>query len=114
MDERKQINKTRTPRRVYLKGEINLISRNQLFKTKSAYKPKSLGQIHSFFYLYDLICVYTVVFAKLYDKISTLGVDFDHYFYVSIDFLLNTQIENIGRNQPPKSILFREILHTAF
>ena len=52
--------------------------------------------------------------AKLYDKISTLGVDFDQYFYVSIDFVLNTQIENIDQNQPPKSILFRDILHTAF
>ena len=50
--------------------------------------------------------------AKLYDKISTLGF-FDQYFYVSIDFVLNTQIENVGQNQPPKSILFREILHTA-
>ena len=54
-----------------------------------------------------------VVCAKLYDKISTVGVDFDQYFYVSIDFVLNTQIENIGQNQPPKSILFHEILHTA-
>ena len=51
--------------------------------------------------------------VKLYYKISILGVDFDQYFYVSIDFVLNTQIESIGQNQPPKSILFREILHTA-
>ena len=30
------------------------------------------------------------------------------YFYVSrsIDFVLNTQIENIGQNQPPKLIFF--------
>ena len=52
--------------------------------------------------------------VNLYDKISTLGVDFDQYFYVSIDFVLNSQIENIGQNQSPKSILFPEILHTAF
>ena len=45
-------------------------------------------------------------------KISTLGVDFDQYFNVRIDFALNTHIENIGHNQPPK-IDFREILHTA-
>ena len=57
--------------------------------------------------------MYSVVFAKLYDKISTLRVDFDQCFYVSIDFVSNTQIENIGQNQPPKSILFLEILHTA-
>ena len=51
--------------------------------------------------------------AKLYDKLSTAGVDFDQYFYVSIDFVLNTQIKNFGQNQPPKSIFYREILHTA-
>ena len=51
--------------------------------------------------------------AKLCNKISSLGVDFDQYFYVSIDFVLNIQIENIGQNQPPKSIFFHEILHTA-
>ena len=39
-------------------------------------------------------------------KISTFGVDFDQYFYVRIDFVLNTQIENIGKNQPPKLIYF--------
>ena len=32
-----------------IKGEINLISRNQLSKTKLAFKPKSLGQNHNFF-----------------------------------------------------------------
>ena len=32
---------------------------------------------------------------------------------MSIDFVLNTQIENIGQNQPPKLISFLEILHTA-
>ena len=51
--------------------------------------------------------------AKFHEKLSTFGVDFDQYFYVRIDFVLNTQIENIGQNQPPKLIFFREILHTA-
>ena len=34
-------------------------------------------------------------------------------FYVSIDFVLDTLIENIGPNQLPKLIFFHEILHTA-
>ena len=36
-------------------------------------------------------------------------VGFDQYLYVSIDFVLNTQIEN----QTRKLIFFREILQTA-
>ena len=38
------------------------------------------------------------------EKISTFGVDFDQYFYVSIDFELNTQIENIGQITPKTNI----------
>ena len=30
-----------------------------------------------------------------------------------IDFILNTQIENIGQNQPPLLTYFRVILYTA-
>ena len=44
---------------------------------------------------------------------SNFGVDFGQYFYVSIDFVLNTLIENIGQNQLPKLIFFHEILHTT-
>ena len=51
--------------------------------------------------------------AKFHGKISTFGVDFDQNFYVSIDFVLNTKIENIGQNEPPKLRFVREILHTA-
>ena len=32
---------------------------------------------------------------------------------MSIDFVLNTLIENIGQNQLPKLIFFHEILHTT-
>ena len=39
-------------------------------------------------------------------KKTTFGVDFDQYLDVSIDFILDTQIENIGQNQPPKLIFF--------
>ena len=52
--------------------------------------------------------------AKFHEKISTFGVDFDQYQYVSIDFVLNTQIENIGQNQPLKLIFFREICILLF
>ena len=51
--------------------------------------------------------------AKFHDKISSFELDFDQHFYVSIDFVLNTQIENIGQNQSPKLTYFREILQTA-
>ena len=44
--------------------------------------------------------------CKFREKISTFGVDFDYYIYMSIDFVLNTQIDNIGQSQPPKLILF--------
>ena len=44
--------------------------------------------------------------ANFHEKISTFAVDFDQYCYVGIDFVLNTQIENIGQNQPPKLIFF--------
>ena len=44
-------------------------------------------------------------------KISTFGVDFDQYFYVSVDFVLNTQIKNIGQNHSPKLIFFRDCLN---
>ena len=47
------------------------------------------------------------------NKYRLFGVDFDQYVYVRIDFVLNTQNENIGQNQPPRVIFFREILHTA-
>ena len=42
-------------------------------------------------------------------------VDFDQNFYVNIDFVLNTQIENIGQNQPQIFLFFffREILQTV-
>ena len=41
-------------------------------------------------------------------------VDFDQNFYVNIDFVLNTQIENIGQNQPQFFLIFfREILQTV-
>ena len=43
------------------------------------------------------MCLYTSV-QNFMKKISFFGVDFDQYFYVSIDFVLNTQIENIGQN----------------
>ena len=46
-------------------------------------------------------------------KNNNFGVDYDQYFYVSIDFVLNTQIENIGQNQHLKLIFFREILHAT-
>ena len=46
-------------------------------------------------------------------KTSIFGVDFDQYFYVSIDFVLNTAIEHSGQNQPPKLTYFREIMQTA-
>ena len=42
---------------------------------------------------------------------SNFGVDFDQYFDVSNDFVLNTQIENSV--DPPKSIFYSENLHTA-
>ena len=51
--------------------------------------------------------------AKLKKKTSIFGVDFDQYFYVSIDFVLNTAIEHSGQNQPPKLTYFREIMQTA-
>ena len=51
--------------------------------------------------------------AKCHEKISYFGVDFDQYFYVSIDFVLDTLIENIGQNQLPKLTLFHEISHTV-
>ena len=58
------------------------------------------------------MCLYISV-QNFNEKISTFGVDFDQYLYLSIDFVLNTQIEKIGQNQPPKLIFFREILHTV-
>ena len=45
------------------------------------------------------MCLYSSV-QNFMENISTFGVDFDQYLYVSIDFVLNTQIENIGQNQP--------------
>ena len=56
------------------------------------------------------LCLYRCV-QNFMKKISIFGVDliFNQYFYVSIDFVLNTQIENIGQNQH----FFRDILHTA-
>ena len=53
--------------------------------------------------------------SKFHEKLYTFGVDFDQYFDVSIDFVLNTLIENIGQNQPPNFLIFffHEILHTA-
>ena len=42
-----------------------------------------------------------------------LGLILTNISIVSIDFVLNTLIENIGQNQLPKLILFRELLHTA-
>ena len=47
-------------------------------------------------------------------KISILGVDFDQYFYASIDVVLNTQIENIGQNQPPKSTVLVKFCKLLF
>ena len=51
------------------------------------------------------MCIYSSV-QNFMKKIFTFEVDFDQYLYVSIDFVLNTQIENIGQNQPPKLISF--------
>ena len=58
------------------------------------------------------MCLYSSV-QNSKKKIPIFGVDFDQYFYVSFDLILNTQIENIGQNQPPKLTFFREIMHTA-
>ena len=58
------------------------------------------------------MCFYSSV-QNFMKKISIFGVDFDQYFYVRIDFELNTQIENISQNRPPKLISFGEMLHTA-
>ena len=58
------------------------------------------------------MCLYSNV-QKIMKKATIYGVDFDQYFYVSIDFVLNTQIENIGQNQTPKLTYFHEILHTT-
>ena len=38
-----------------------MISRNQLFISKSAYKTVFGGQVHNFFLSYDSICVFAVV-----------------------------------------------------
>ena len=82
-----------------------MISRNQPFHTKSAYKPKSLEHINNIILLYILnMCLYSCV--QNFMKNINFGVDFDQYFYVSIDFVLNIQIENIGQNQHPKLIFF--------
>ena len=54
------------------------------------------------------MCLYSSV-QNLMKNICTLGVDFEQYFYVSIDFALVTQIEYIGQNQHPKLIFFHEI-----
>ena len=45
------------------------------------------------------MCLYTSV-QNFMKKYKFLGLVFDQYLYVSIDFVLNTQIENIGKNQP--------------
>ena len=58
------------------------------------------------------MCLYSDV-QNFMKKYLLWGVDFDKYFYVSIDFVLNTQIENIGQNQPQRLRYFCEILHTA-
>ena len=47
------------------------------------------------------MCLYTSV-QNFIKKYIIFEVDFDQYFYVSIDFVLNTQIENIGQNLGPK------------
>ena len=60
------------------------------------------------------MCLKTVVCVKLYEKISTLDDDFGQFFYVRIDFVLNTQIENIGQNQPPKSIFLWNFAYCCF
>ena len=51
------------------------------------------------------MCLYSSL-QNFMKKISNFGVDFDQYFYVSIDFVLNTLIENIGQNQLPKLFFF--------
>ena len=52
--------------------------------------------------------------SKSHEKLYTFGVDFGQYFDVSIDFVLNTLIENIGQNKAPNFFnFFHEILHTA-
>ena len=56
------------------------------------------------------MCLYSTECAKFHEKMK-FWVDFDQYFYVSIDFVLNTLIVYIGQNQLHK--FFHEILHVA-
>ena len=54
------------------------------------------------------MCVYSSV-HNFMKKISNCGVDFDRFFYVSINFVLNTLIKNISQNQLPYLIFFHDI-----
>ena len=79
--------------------------RNQLDFAKSTFfkRTQPINQnlwgkfIISFSYMYMIKYVFIQKCTK-FQKISTFGVDFDQYFYVSIDFV---QIEIIGQNDPP-------------
>ena len=93
--------------------EINLVSRNQLFKTKPAYKLKSLWQIHNLFSLYMIKYELIQCFAKFHEKYLLLGLILTKIFFVKIDFVFNNQIKNIGQNQRQKLRFFCESLHTA-
>ena len=79
-----------------------MISRNQLFISKSAYKTAFGGQMHNFFLSYDSICVFAVVCENSCKNIN-FSVDFVYYFawgltpfYRGIKFLCRNLWKGIG------------------